>query len=221
MFKQVLMLVVLLACTIISPLSNADEPQNLTLLKQQLVRYHDTGEYERAVNAVVQEAKQYLKTRVTQPYIAGKMPAIILDIDETSLSNYNDMKRLDFGGTIQQVRLEEDKGTDPAIRPTLSLYQFAKDHHLAIIFLTGRYEYERESTEKNLRDMGYTHWDKLIFRYGKYASTTASVYKTAMRKKLTENGYQIVLNMGDQFSDVNGGFAEKTFKLPNPYYFIP
>lgn len=220
MLRQVFMLVFMSICALVSPLSRADEPQNLSLLKQQLVRYHDTGEYERAVNAVVQEARQYLKTRVTQPFTAGKKPAIVLDIDETSLSNYNDMKRLDFGGTIQQIRLEEDKGTDPAIKPTLALYQFANDHHLAIIFLTGRYEYERESTEKNLRDTGYTHWDKLIFRYGKYASTKASVYKTAMRKKLTENGYEIILNMGDQLSDIDGGYAEKTFKLPNPYYFI-
>jgi len=25
----------------------------------------------------------------------------------------------------------------------------------------------------------------------------------------------------DQFSDLDGGFADKTFKLPNPNYFLP
>jgi hypothetical protein len=30
-----------------------------------------------------------------------------------------------------------------------------------------------------------------------------------------------VVNIGDQFSDLAGGFAERVFKLPNPYYFIP
>jgi len=27
--------------------------------------------------------------------------------------------------------------------------------------------------------------------------------------------------MGDQESDLRGGYAEKTFKLPNPVYFLP
>ena len=34
-------------------------------------------------------------------------------------------------------------------------------------------------------------------------------------------GYDIVANFGDQFSDLNGGFADKTFKMPNPNYFMP
>jgi hypothetical protein len=29
------------------------------------------------------------------------------------------------------------------------------------------------------------------------------------------------LGMGDQESDLRGGYAEKTFKLPNPVYFLP
>jgi predicted secreted acid phosphatase len=33
--------------------------------------------------------------------------------------------------------------------------------------------------------------------------------------------YNIVANFGDQFSDLKGGFADKTFKLPNPNYFLP
>ena len=39
--------------------------------------------------------------------------------------------------------------------------------------------------------------------------------------KLTEAGYTIVLSMGDQQSDLDGGYAERTFKLPNPVYFLP
>jgi hypothetical protein len=31
----------------------------------------------------------------------------------------------------------------------------------------------------------------------------------------------IVANMGDQPSDLEGGFAERTFLLPNPFYRIP
>jgi hypothetical protein len=34
-------------------------------------------------------------------------------------------------------------------------------------------------------------------------------------------GDEIVGNFGDQFSDLVGGAADKTFKLPNPNYFLP
>ena len=40
-------------------------------------------------------------------------------------------------------------------------------------------------------------------------------------KQLTEQGYTILLSIGDQQSDLDGGYAERTFKLPNPVYFLP
>ena len=40
-------------------------------------------------------------------------------------------------------------------------------------------------------------------------------------KEVAEQGYTIILSMGDQNSDLLGGYAEKTFKLPNPVYFLP
>jgi UDPglucose 6-dehydrogenase len=33
--------------------------------------------------------------------------------------------------------------------------------------------------------------------------------------------YTVIVNMGDQMSDLEGGFAERTYKLPNPFYFVP
>ena len=41
------------------------------------------------------------------------------------------------------------------------------------------------------------------------------------RRTLAEQGYVIVLNMGDQESDLAGGHAERTFKMPNPFYRVP
>ena len=46
-------------------------------------------------------------------------------------------------------------------------------------------------------------------------------HRAAERRKITEHGYTILLTMGDQQSDLAGGYAERTFKLPNPVYFIP
>lgn len=199
----------------------AQEPVNIALVKQELIKYHDTGAYDKDVNSVMSQAMQYLKKRVAENKSNQKKLAIILDIDETSLSNYSDIRSLDFGGTIEQIQLAEDKGSDPVIEPTLKLYQFAKANKVAVFFITGRHESEREITSQNLKAAGYENWDSLILRDGEFTKSAAAVYKTAMRKKIEADGYDIILNIGDQKSDLAGGYADKTFKLPNPYYFIP
>ena len=155
-----------------------------------------------------------------KPHFKGK-PAIILDIDETSLSNYRDIVEMHFGGTPLQVQQLEDKGADEVIKPTLKLYRFAKAHRIAVFFVTGRFEEERDVTMNNLKKAGYTQPDGLTLRTSKYRKSPAATYKIAVRKHITNEGYKILLNIGDQKSDLRGGYADKTFKLPNPYYLIP
>ena len=46
-------------------------------------------------------------------------------------------------------------------------------------------------------------------------------YKSGVRAHIESLGYEIVGNFGDQFSDLEGGFADTTFKLPNPHDFLP
>jgi predicted secreted acid phosphatase len=46
-------------------------------------------------------------------------------------------------------------------------------------------------------------------------------YKSGTRAYIESLGYDIVANFGDQFSDLLGGFADKTFKMPNPNYYLP
>ena len=48
------------------------------------------------------------------------------------------------------------------------------------------------------------------------------MFKSEMRKQLIEQGYRIWGNVGDQWSDLQGNFTgDRTFKLPNPMYFVP
>jgi len=46
-------------------------------------------------------------------------------------------------------------------------------------------------------------------------------YKSGTRAYIESQGYDIVADFGDQFSDLEGGFADKTFKMPNPNYYLP
>lgn len=210
-----------LGCLYFASSALAEPPANLEEAKKLAIRYHDSGQYEKDLQQVASDAINYLNTRVGQPVTPGKQPAIVLDIDETSLSNYADMRTLNFGGTDAEILAYENRGTDPAIQPILQVYQFAQAHRMAVFFLTGRAESQRQATTDNLKQAGYTQWARLILRNKHYATAPAAIYKTAMRKQITEAGYNILINIGDQESDLKGGYAEKTFKLPNPYYFIP
>jgi hypothetical protein len=53
------------------------------------------------------------------------------------------------------------------------------------------------------------------------ASCPTIQYKSGTRAYIESQGYEIVANFGDQFSDLEGRFADKAFKMPNPNYYLP
>ena len=54
------------------------------------------------------------------------------------------------------------------------------------------------------------------------AKCTTVEYKAGTRRHIEKDlGYDIVLNVGDQWSDLQGGYADKVLKLPNPTYNLP
>jgi len=214
-------LIFILSLLCFSALCEAQEPINLVVAKQRVKQYHDSGEYNKDIKNVINQAMRYLKIYQSRHLHTQKKPAIVLDIDETTLSNYSDIAKRDFGGTMDAFRKDMVKGTDPAIEPMLKLYRYAKSNNIAVFFITGRMEDKRSITIANLENAGYHDWDGLTLRKGKFQTAPAAVYKTAKRKELTEQGYDIILNIGDQKSDLRGGYADKRFKLPNPYYLIP
>jgi predicted secreted acid phosphatase len=46
-------------------------------------------------------------------------------------------------------------------------------------------------------------------------------YKSGTRAYIASLGYDIVADFGDQYSDLLGGFSGRTFKMPNPNYYLP
>jgi predicted secreted acid phosphatase len=223
-FKRTICYSVLITAGLLSATASfAKEPKNLDLVKETYIKYHDSGEYLRDQTKVADSAMLYLKNRLAteKKSPTHKKFAIVLDIDETSLSNYPDMVKMSFGGTMDQICDAEGKGTDPAIKPTLELYRYAKANGVAVFFITGRYENYRDATAKNLQNVGYKDYDGLVLKPLNYHENSPAPYKTAERVKIEKQGFDIVLNMGDEPSDLAGGHADKTFKFPDPYYYIP
>ena len=123
-------------------------------------------------------------------------------------------------GALAWDRLE----AAPAIEPTLALFKSAKALGLTVFFITGRHECERDVTAQNLMKAGYVGWDPkyLLMEPDTMHVASAADFKAPERKWIEDKlGYTIVANVGDQWSDLAGGHAERGFKLPNPFYHIP
>jgi hypothetical protein len=110
---------------------------------------------------------------------------------------------------------------NPAIEPTLQVFQKARSANVAVFFITGRPENQRAATERNLRQAGYAGYTRLFMVPNGAHFASAADFKTPVRADIERQGYTIIANMGDQASDLRGGHAEKKFLLPNPFYRVP
>ena len=108
----------------------------------------------------------------------------------------------------------------------------------AVFGLTGRGARQEDATLTNLSTLGYTgvHQRQLLHQVGRPRPHAAGAtsrcvvrqpcttveYKANTRKHIEQDlGYDIALNVGDQWSDLQGGYADATLKLPNPTYYLP
>jgi hypothetical protein len=159
--------------------------------------------------------KRTCRTKSVAPRRLTGKPAMVLDIDETSLSNYDSLAAFGFfaAGLVAPAAL----GTSPALPPVLDLYKLARRRGVAVFFVTGRPDLASIPTMANLRTAGYTEWDGLQF---KPSGLHTEEYKAGARAAIEKKGFDIVLNVGDQESDLDGGHADRAFKLANPFYFI-
>jgi HAD superfamily, subfamily IIIB (Acid phosphatase) len=219
-------------------------PPNLDLIKSQVLYYRCTR-YDADVAAVLNDARQWVAARA--PQVAK--PAIVLDIDETSLSNWTRIYRdqfayfakgpcrLDQSGFCGDQEWQRSEQA-PAIQPTLALYKLARCLGVAqpcrpvdVFFVTGRYQNDQQIdgktpaqwTAENLDKVGYLGLspDHLYLR-PKDSTGLVEHFKTDARTEIEQKfGVTIIANVGDQASDLVGGHAERTFKVPNPFYFIP
>ncbi len=193
-------------------------------LKWELRQYHactcTCGCYSKDMDLEANRAFDFLEARALRR--DNQKLALVLDIDETTLSNWNEMSSANFEFDSKTFDAWVESAQAPAIQGTLRIYSAAQRLGVRVFFLTGRPEAERASTESNLRLQGFGTWQQLILRKPEQARMTALAYKSRERAKIAAAGYRIILNVGDQWSDLRGEpQAELSVKYPDPFYFIP
>ncbi|KAL7168004.1 hypothetical protein ACSBR2_038440 [Camellia fascicularis] len=189
---------------------------------QDYVHDYITGVRYRSDSEMV--ALNSLEFAKTVEFARNGKDAWVFDIDETLLSNLPYYALHGFGSeTFDEVSFDEwvDLAEAPALPANLKLYKELQDMGFTIFLLTGRSEIQRNVTVKNLLYSGYRNWEKLILRGPSDSGKSAILYKSERRKLLQDEGYTIHGSSGDQWSDLLGfAVAQRSFKLPNPMYYI-
>ncbi|GAA2742265.1 MULTISPECIES: HAD family acid phosphatase [Kitasatospora] len=188
-----------------------------------------SSNYAKQVAGIEKDAIQYLQSRARHD--KGAKKAIVLDVDDTSLSTYNYELETTFVYNPTSNAQYIATKTMPAVFGMNTLAQWAESEGYTVFFVTGRPESQRSYTAANLAAVGYPTADATHLylknkenppAYLPCGSTCTTVeYKSGTRAHIESLGYQIVANFGDQNSDLSGGHASRTYKIPNPMYYIP
>ena len=142
----------------------------------------------------------------------------MLDIDDTSLSLYACAKARNFEDA-SLCAVETDLPADPQVR---SLYRLgAQRRRWPCSSSPAGRSGLRALTVTALRAAGYTGKLNLDLKPTSYTRPSVVAYKSGARKAIERKGYRILANLGDQRSDLKGGYSLKRYKLPNPMYFTP
>lgn len=186
--------------------------------KTQFKEYYESGNYYKDIEYKLKDAKDYLLRQIQNP--RPKPLAIVLDIDETALSNYTDLERLSFTHNEAALTGAHMLGHANPILPVLALYQLAVAHKVAVFFISERPNTPEimAATVKNLKSAGFEQWQELILKPLESDQMSIQEFKTASRRHIAAQGYDIVLNIGDQDPDLQSGYAEVKVKIPNPFY---
>jgi predicted secreted acid phosphatase len=176
-----------------------------------IVAYHDSGEWDRDTTRATARGRRTLRA------VAGsRLPAVVLDVDDTALSSYDCLHRAGFDRSALTACAR--RARMPAIPQTRSLYRLARRDGFTVFFVTGRRESMRAATRRNLRLRGYRGTLRITMRRDGPRRGGNAQYKARVRRAIEARGYDIALNVGDQRSDLASGPSGTRVKLPNPMY---
>ncbi len=139
---------------------------------------------------------------------------VVLDIDETLITSRNVSHLFKSPNDIFKW---QHRGNFAGIPEMVNLYHWLKEQGIRIALITGRKVSLDAPTMKNLRSViGNTiDGDMIFFKTNGWRSTEE--YKIASRRWIHQNGYEILINIGDRQTDLNGGLSLYTFLLPSTY----
>ncbi|MEU6380510.1 HAD family acid phosphatase [Streptomyces sp. NPDC046909] len=233
-----------------STANSTHEPYNIGLLVKDIDTYYGTtldangvyqasadSQYAKDLARIDAIAKKQIDKAARKALRKGEKPAVVFDIDDTLLLSLDYEKKTNYTYNSTTWAEYVNKADRPAVFGTPELVQYAESKGVEVFYNSGLSEAQRSAAVANLKKVGADvnlDTDHVFLKDkanppsylsacatpGTWTCTTVQ-YKSGTRKHIEEDlGYSIVANFGDQYSDLEGGYADETYKLPNPTYFV-
>ena len=188
------------------------------MIKDQVIEYYESDAHEQEVSCILKQARDIINsTDILENTV------VVLDIDETSLNHYKALKEYNFPqGDNHKVWSEcIFANTGTPIQATLDFYKFCLSKGLKVFFVSARVADSIDTTKLALKDAGYTQFEN-VFVFPKeiadYNPKQFTNFKSERRAYIESLGFEVLLSIGDQPSDLIGGFTKYTCELPNYLY---
>ncbi|MEU9209645.1 HAD family acid phosphatase [Streptomyces sp. NPDC048415] len=232
-----------------STANSTHEPYNIGLLVKDIDTYYGTtldsngvyqassdSPYAKDLARLDSAAKKYIDQAARKAHHRGEKPAVVFDIDDTLLLSLDYEKKTNYTYNSASWAAYVAQADRPAVFGTPELVEYAESKGVEVFYNSGLKESQRASAVENLKKVGVDvnlDADHVFLKdaanppaylsdcatAGAWNCTTVQ-YKSGTREHIEDLGYDIVANFGDQYSDLEGGYADKTYKLPNPTYFV-
>ena len=192
--------------------------------------FSPNSSYAGEMAGIVNDAENYLSRPRVRSTNTFQTKAVVFDVDDTTLNTFSYEIYSNFVYNPTSNAAFVNAGVFRAVPHMVDLEHFAEAHGYKVFFLTGRPEAQRAGTIANLTNEGYDVQSSKLFLKDYTVDTWLSSckpscstiqYKSLTRAHIESLGYDLIANFGDQYSDLTGGFADQTFKLPNPMYYLP
>ena len=242
-FFPLIVLITIISCT--APEETAET--NPTL--QATLWVQNSAEYQALTSMAYQTAETHLKEAVSDKNWTAELtqnsdsvkqlpPAVVLDIDETTLDNSPFQARMIEQNSEYNSEAWEQWVREAQAEPIPGAVAFTKAADalgITVIYLSNRNADTEAETRKNLEELGFPVSDEgdVVLLKGEQENWTSA--KTARRAFVAEN-YRIVMLFGDDLNDFlpakkiteqersslleehRANFGKKWFVLPNPVY---
>ncbi len=229
-----------------TPNANGEKIPNIDSVKSTIRAYYNASKAGIADKTSspyitqIEGIEQAILSQLPDPAPADNL-AVVFDADDTTLWTY-DMEdgamHFNFDPKVQNDEWVIP-GKFPATPGMVDFVNEVQSRGYDVYGITGRGESQEQATLDNLTKVGYDEFDADNFftkpaTIPAYLDCHSSVdpnddpakcttveYKAGTRAHIESTGETIVLNIGDQYSDLQGGHALNNVKLPNPTYYLP
>jgi len=232
-----------------STANSTHEPYNIGVLVKDIDTYYGTtadsnGVYQASPDSPYAKdlarldaaAKRHIDQAARKAHHRHEKAAVVFDIDDTLLLSLDYEKKTNYTYNSASWAAYVAQADRPAVFGSPDLVKYAASKGVEVFYNSGLKESQRASAVENLKKVGVDVNLDSAHMFLKDAANppaylsdcatatawncTTVQYKSGTRKHIESLGYDIVANFGDQYSDLDGGYADKTYKLPNPTYFV-